>query len=307
MPLNYDQITATTQKHYIPRLIDNIFDSDILLNRSKEKGWYTSVDGGTEIVQPLLYALNGAGGSYGPSDTLDTTDNDTMTAASYQWRFYYGNISILRADELKNSGMAKVLDFVKQKTQIAEMTLKDNLGDGLYSTGSGANDIGGLRLCIDTANTVGGIPQSAYSWFRSQENSSTTTVSISGLNSMYTTLSINNNTPTLSVTTRTLFNSFYALLQPQQRFVDASVAKAGFSSLMLNGMPVVVGSKCPASHWFMLNEKFMNLYYHKDENFRFEPFVKPANQNAKSGKVYWAGNFGISNARMHGKFTALAS
>lgn len=308
MALTYDQLSAITQKKWMPKLIDNIFDSDPLLQRSKSKGWYTSVNGGTSIIQPLMYAQITAAGSYSPAATLDTTDNDTFTAAEYAWKFYYANISILRADELKNSGDAQMIDLVKNKIMAAEMTLKDKLGDGLYSTGSTSTDIGGLRLVVDSANTVGGIDQSTYSWWQSQENSTDTTLSISVLQTMYNTLSINGKSPTVIMATRTNYNRYYALLQPQQRFTDTETsAKGGFASLMFNGTPFIAGPKVPANHVFMLNEDFLNFYYHPEENLRFEPFVKPTNQNVKVGKIYFAGNLGSSNNRMHGKCTALAA
>lgn len=80
MALTYDQITAITQKRYIPNLVDNIFDSDPLLQRAKSKGWYESKNGGTSIIQPLMYAQVTAAGSYAATAQLDTTDNDVFTA-----------------------------------------------------------------------------------------------------------------------------------------------------------------------------------------------------------------------------------
>lgn len=307
MALTYDQISSVTQKHYIPRMTDNIFDSDPLWNRAKEKGWYTSVDGGTSIMQPLMYATSTAAGPYAPTDTLDTTDNDQFTSAEYSWRYYYANITVTRADELKNSGDTQILNFVKQKTMAAEMTLKDSLQDGLYSAGSDSNAIGGLRLCIDSGNTVGGIAQGTYSWWQAVEDSSTTTVSLSAFQTKFNQLSINGKTPSVAIATRTIYNLFYNLLQPQQRFVDAKTANAGFQSIMLNGIPLIASSKCPSSHLFLLNEDFIHLYYHPKENMRFEPFAKPINQALQCAKVFWAGNFGVSNARMNAKFSALAA
>lgn len=307
MALTIDQLTSVTQKYYIKTLVDNIFDSDILLQRAKDKGWYTSIPGGTSIIQPLLYAATVASGSYNPQDILSTTDNDQMTAAEFQWKFYYANISITRADELKNSGPSQQLNFVKQKMMAAEMTLKDNLQTGIYSDGTTASDIGGLQLIIDSGNTVGGIAQATYSWWRSQENSATTVLSLDALQTMFNALSINTKTPSVLVATRANYNRYYALLQPQQRFVDSKTASAGFQSLLFNGVPMVVASKAPTNSLFMLNEEFISLYYHPDEDMRLEPFVKPTNQNVKIGKIYWAGNLGISNARMHGKFTALSA
>ncbi len=308
MPLTYDQITAVTQRKYIPKLVDNIFDSDPLLKRAKEKGWYTPIDGGTSIFQPLMYAQITAAGSYAPTASLDTTDNDSFTSAEYAWKFYYANITISGADKHKNMGDSQVLDFVKNKVMAAEMTLKDKIGDGIYSTGGTSTDIGGLRLIVDTGNTVGGIDQGTYSWWQaSTEDSSTTTLTMSSLQTPYNAASINGKTPTVIVATRANYNRYYALLQPQQRFVDSETAKAGFQNLMFNGTPFIVSAKCPSSHIIFLNEEFLHLYYHPKRNFVFDPFIRSSTQDLETGKVFWMGNLGSSNNRMHGKMTAVAA
>jgi hypothetical protein len=306
MPLTYNQISAITQTKIVPKMVDNIFDSNPLLQRARKK-FYTKVEGGTSIIQPLNYAQVTASDWYAGADTLSTTDNDVFTAAEYSWKQIYANITINRMDELKNNGDAAILKFVKQKVQIAEKTIQDSMGTGLYNAGSNAKAIGGLRLIISTSNTVGGISQSSYSWWQAQVDSSTTTLTLAAMQSRDNACSIGSDGPTVIMTTRSLYNSLYALYQPQQRFTDSETAKGGFSSLMFNGKPVIVDSHSPASHMLFLNEDYLNLYYHPDENFRFEPFQKPVNQNVKVAKIFWAGAFGSSNNRMHGGLTACTS
>ncbi len=307
MALTYDQISAITEKKFIPKLVDNIFDSDPLLQRLKKKS-YQKLDGGTSIIVPLNYAQTTASDWYSGADTLSTTDNDQITAAEYAWKQIYANISISRRDELVNSGDAQMVNFVKSKTQIAEKTLIDKLGDGLYSDGTTAKSIVGLASQVDSGNTVGGIAQGTYSWWQSQENSTDTVLTMAVLQTMYNTLTKNNESPTVIMATRTNYNRYYALLQPQQRFMDSESAKGGFQSLMFNGTPFIAGSKVPSgSPIFMLNEAYLHLFAHKDEDMRFEPFQKPVNQNVKVAKIYWMGALGMSNARMQGKFTAIAA
>jgi hypothetical protein len=303
----FDQVSAITEKYFVKKAVDNIFDSDPLLKRSKSKGWYKKIDGGTQIVVPLNYALNNAGGWYSGSQTLNTTDADNITAATYDWRQLYETISVSRIDELKNSGVAQVVDLVKAKTQIAEKTMLDRMGDGLYSAGTDSQAISGLRVIVDSANTVGGISQSTYSWWQSQEDSSTTTLTLAALQTQFNALCINNEQPTVGMATRANYNRLWALLQPQQRFVDAETAKAGFSSLMFNGVPVIAGAKVPANHLFWLNENYLYLWAHKDEDMVFKPFESPINQNVKVAKLFWAGALGTDNCRMHGKLSALAA
>lgn len=306
MPLTYDQISAITQKKFVPKMVDNIFDSNPLLQRAKSK-FYTKVDGGTSIMQPLNYAQVTAAGFYSGADTLSTTDNDVITAAEYQWKQLYANISINRLDEIKNSGDAAVLKLVKQKTQIAEKTMADTLGTGLWNSGSDPKAVGGLRLLLSTSNTFGGISQSSYSWWQPQLDSSTTTLTLAAMQAIHNRCSIGSDGPTVVMTTRSIYNSYYALLQPQQRFMDSESAKGGFQSLMFNGIPVIVDSHAPTSYMVFLNEDYLDLYYHPDEDFRFEPFMKPINQNVKVAKVYWAGNLGTSNARMQGALSAITA
>ncbi len=306
MPLPFDQISAITERKFIPKLYDNVFDSDPLLQRHKKKS-YVKLDGGTSIIVPLNYAQTAASDWYSGADTLSTTDNDQITAAEYQWKQIYANISVTRSDELKNMGDSQIINFVKSKTQIAEKTLIDKLGDGLYSDGTNAKSIVGLRSIVDNANTVGGISQSANSWWQSQEDGTTTTLGMAALQTMFNNLSINNESPTVIMATRANYNRYYALLQPQQRFMDSESAKGGFQSLMFNGVPFIAGSKVPSGHILMLNEAYLSLFVHKDEDMRFEPFAKPVNQNVKVAKIYWFGAYGSSNNRMHGKFTSVAA
>lgn len=306
MALSYDQISAITQKKFIPKLVDNIFDSNALLQRTKKKS-YEKIDGGTSIMVPLNYAQASAGGWYSGADTLSTTDNDVMTAAEYQWKQIYKSVSINRLDELKNSGDAAILKLVKNKVQIAEKSIQDDMGTGIYSAGTDAKSIVGLRSILSTSNTVGGISQTTYSWWAAQVDSSTTTLTLAAMQSRDQAATIGNDGPTVIMTTRALYNAYYALLQPSQRFVDSETGKGGFTSLMFNGKPVIVDAHCPSAHMLFLNEQYLHLFYHADEDFRFEPFAKPINQNVKVAKIFWAGAYGSSNCRMQAAMTALTS
>ena len=306
MPLTYDQVSAITQKKIMPKLVDNIFDSNPLLQRARKK-FYDKVDGGTSITQPLNYAQSATGDWYSGADTLSLTDTDGMTAAEYSWKQIFEPITISRLDELKNSGDSAVLKLVTNKVKIAEKSIEDKMGTGLWNAGTAAKAIGGLRLILSTSNTVGGISQTTYSWWQAQVDSTSTTLTIAAMQSRDQACTIGNDGPTVILTTRALYNAYYALLQPQQRFQDSETAKGGFSALMFNGKPVIVDSHAPSSHMAFLTEDYLHLYYHPDENFRFEAFQKPINQNVKVAKIFWAGAFGSSNNRMHGLMSALTA
>ena len=305
MALTYSQISAITRAKFIPKLRDNIYEANPLLSRLQKSK--TVLDGGTSILVPLEYASLTAAGWFSGADTLDTSDNETITSAEYSWKQSYANISISRRDELINSGDSQILDFVKSKVKSAEKTLSETLSTGLYNAGSDAKAFGGLRLIMSASNTVGGISQSTNSWWQANVDSSTTTVSMSALQSQFNAASISNDTPSVAVGTRAIYNSYYALLQPQQRFVDPETAKGGFQNIMFNGIPLIVDAHQAANHLMFINEKYLDLFVHKDEDFRFEDFVKPVNQNVRVGKVYFMGALGSSNNRMHAVLSALTA
>ncbi len=305
MALTYDQISAITEKKFIPKMTDNIFDSNPFTKRLKEKS--PKLDGGERIMVPLLYAQTTSNGWFTGADTLSVSDNEQFTAAAYVWKQAYANITVTRLDELKNSGDSAVLNLVKNKVKAAEKTLAATLGTGVYNDGTTSKAIIGLRAIVDSASTVGGIAQGTYSWWQAQEDTTSTTLTMSVLQSLFTDASIGNDSPTVGLATRANYDRYYNLLQPQQRFIDVSTAKGGFASLMFNGIPMIADSYCPANHVFLINENYIDLYIHKDENFRFEPFIKPIDQNVKVAKIYFAGALGSSNNRMHAKAEALTS
>lgn len=307
MALTYGEISSITQKYFVPKLVDNVLTSNVLFQRMQKGKMAETFDGGTSIMQPIMYATTTASGAFSGAETLDTAANDQISSAEFTLKQYYANITITRKDELANNGRAQIIDFVKSKVQIAEKSLSDNLGTGVYSAGTDAKLITGLRLAIaGTGTTYGGISGTTYSWWRSQTDSSTTALSIAAMESLYGSCSIGNDKPSLIVTTQTQFDKFHGLVQPQERYVDEDTASAGFVNLAFRSVPVVVDAHCPSGYMFMINENYVKLYTHKSENFRFEPFVKPIDQAVSCAKIFWAGELVVSNRRMHGVFSALA-
>lgn len=305
MALAVDQITAISRRYFLPKLADNIFVGTPELKRAKEKS-YKKVSGGTDIRCPLEYA-EGAFQWFSGAETLTTQDTDSFTAAVYDWRQCAAPITISRIDELKNMGDAQVVDFVKSKMKNAEKTMRQNLSEAFYNAGTDPKAPVGLRAIIATSNTIGGISQSTNSWWAGQVDASTTTLGMTALESLYMSCTEDNEAPSVAYTTKSLFAKYWGLLQPQQRFADEDSAKAGFKSLYFNGLPVLAASNCPALHWFFVNENYIYVFAHAEEDMRMDDFERPRNQAVKSAHVFWAGAIGSSNNRYHGKFSVLAA
>jgi hypothetical protein len=302
---NWDQISAITEKYFMPKLQDNIFKTIPLFSRMEKK--IDTLSGGTKVMVPLNYAQGAAGGWFNGMDTLNNQDTDTITSAEFEWKQSWEPIVVSRRDELINGGQQAKVNFVKSKMKIAEKTIRDNYAVGLWNAGTTTNAILGIRSFLSASNTYGNISQSTYSFWQSNVDSSTTTTTISAVNSQWSATGLNGDTPSVILSGSARYNNYYNLLQPQQRFMDSDTAKGGFTSLMFNGVPWIMDSKAPSTHVVGLNEEYLHLLFHKDENFRLEPFATPINQNGKVAKIFTMSVFASSNNRMHFALTALTA
>jgi len=307
MALNTNQLNSITQIKIIPKMYDNIFDTTPLLSKIMASGSYKAQNGGTQIEIPLNYAM-GNGDWYEGADTLSTDDIENITNAIYYWKSAYAPITLLKEDELKNSGNMAVLSLLASKSEIAKKTLKDKIATGLYSAGTNAKSIVGLRDIVAADQTVGGISQSDYSFWQAQV-STDATLTLSAMNSLFQDCSLDGESPNLIVGTKANYNRYYNLLQPQQRFADtsSSTAKGGFQSLLFNGVPFISDNYAPTGYIFMLNLSHLHLFYHPERNIALKPFVEPTNQELRTARVLWMGALGSSNNRMHGAMTSVTA
>jgi hypothetical protein len=303
MALTYNEISAITEKYFRPKLIDNIFKSNVLFARLRDK--QEKLDGGERLLMPVAYATTTAAGSYYGADSLNTTPNDQITSAEFLWKQYYANITITGLDELRNSGDSAKVSFVKSKVQLAEKSMAYALGNDVYNAGTDSVALIGLRLAVAASGTYGGISRTDYSWWDAQVDSSTTVLTISAMESLFGSCTIGNVHPTLLVTTQAVWDDYFTLLQPQQRFMDSKLADAGWANISFRSVPMVVDNRCPSGYLFMLNEDYLKLFTHSKRDFKFEPFIKPVNQDIATSKIYWAGILACDNPRLQGVMTSL--
>lgn len=299
-----DALTAISKRFFEKKMADNISTSNVLLMRCKKE----TIDGGTDIRVPLHYAFISGAQWYAGDQTLDTSYNEKKIPAIFSWKQLDIPVVITEADRLKNAGAAKVLDHLKTEVEIAEKTAKNKFGTGMYSNGTtDTQSIAGLRHIVSTSNTVGGISQSTYTWWAAQVDSSTTNISLGAMQTLYEQCSEDEDKPNLIVTYPGVFNRFWSLLQPQQRFQNGELAKAGFESLRFNSADVVVDSYCPSLYMFMINTKHLILKSHSERNFpgKMEPFQKPVNQDVRVAHNFWMGALVSDEIRKLGMFSAL--
>lgn len=307
--IDWNNVNTFTGRRMLPRTVDNIFRSNPLMMKLWKNG--TKLDGGAYIVQGLVYA-EGPGGAFEGMEEHDVSEAEIATAAIFNWKHYYASVTIRRMDELKNRGRAAFGRILSTRMRTAEKTLRNLLGQGIYSDGSFPKSITGVRAMVTGTGVVyGNIDKTTNSWWRSQIDSTSTLANLAAdtdlsiLRTLMGSATEDADSPNLITTTQTIYNTIYGLLPPLQRFGSGAMADAGFKSLLFEGRPIVVDSHCPTGFLYMLNTDFIDFITHEDENFRWEPFQKPIKQAGRTGIIYWAGNLTGSNCRFQAAATAL--
>ena len=309
------ELSAITEKLFIPRLVDNVLNSNILLVFLARKA--TKLDGGTSIAQPVILAVNNSAASFSGADLMATDTNTNFDGAEFNWAQYYVTISINGLDAIKNSGRAAVVNLLKSRIQLAEASLRQTMGNHLQldGTGSGGKDLLGLAAAVDdgtNVGTYGGLSRTTYTNWKSQYSANggvARALTLALMDTVFGNCTKDNDRPNLIVTSHLAYNAYMSILQPYYRNTgDASLASSGFSNVLYQGRPVVVDEQVPtsANHkmWF-LNTRYLELYVHADTNFKFVPFIQLARQDQAIAKVLWAGQLVCSSPRMQGQLRDL--
>lgn len=297
-------ISSITRKYFFPLLADQVNTSNVLLMKLKK----SNVSGGVDIRQPIRHA-RGVQENYSGTEILDTSFVDKKFAAIFDWKQKNVPVIISGLHRVQNNGAEKVIDEVRSEMEIAKEDMLDLFGTGIYSAGTDSKDIDGNGIYLSTSNTYGGISQSANSFWQAKIDSSTGTLSLAKMQERYEAAKEGAQAPNLITTTETLFNSFWGLLQPQQRFSDGDTAKAGFKNLMFNGAVVAEDSYCSSGDMIFHNLKKLKLVSSSQRKFpgKFIDFVTPHNQDVDVAHIRWAGNLVCEEPRKQAAMTALTS
>lgn len=245
LTLNYGPLLSTTLFEYQPKLHDNITQGCKLVAYLKEKGQWREVDGGERVQVPLMHAQNSTADFYSGYGLLDTSPQDGITAAFYDWAQLSVSIAISRKEERQNSGKHKILSLLESKTKQAEASGKELLNGSVVSgriTASAASgqflrvvgrmDSGAfgplpLPALIDTNNSrsvsIGNINGNTYAFWRNQASSSAATTQLaykSELNALYNNCSkgVGGN-PDLCLSDQSAWEQYWSSLQQQERYM----------------------------------------------------------------------------------------
>jgi len=305
---NFDALLSTTLANYRDQLTDNVFTARPLTYFLQDKGRIRMLNGGTKIVEPLIYGTNSTVASYSGYDSLSLTPQAGITAAEYDWKQYASTIAISGIEEAKNNGEQEIINLLEAKIMQAEESMREGFNQMFFADGTGnsGKDWNGLGNIVEASGTVGGINRATAGneYWRSYEENTAGALSLAQMATAYNTVSVGNDHPDMILTTQTLFEKYEALLVPNLRFTDTKTADAGFQNLLYKAAPVTYDVHCTAGVVYFLNSKYLTLVGHSGKWFAQTSFVQPENVDARYALILCYGNLTCRNAKKQGKLTA---
>lgn len=316
--VDYNALFSTTLQNYQPTLVDNIFKDLVLLNHLNSGGRVVMEEGGTQIVEPVLYEENSTAASYSGYDNIALTPQDGITSAIYDWKQIAASIAISGIEEAQNRGTEAIIKLLNAKIMQAEMSIKSLVNGQLLSSNNGTggtakefNGIGGFAGSLNTA--IGGIDAATSSWWNPTIPASiqNATLSLVNMANVYNNASKGNDTPDLIITTEALFSKFESLLTPNVRYQDVAKANSGFQNLMFKQTPVVFdlampGNQVSNASMYFLNTKYLKLTGMNGHWWTTTPFQQGtvAQKDARYAIVLAYGQLTCSNRARQGYLSA---
>jgi len=310
----FTELVSTTLRNFPNEITDNVSKNNALWNRIQQRGGIETVSGGYEIQRALDYAENATYQRYSGYDPLNIQASDVLTSAKYDWAQAAVNVTASGREIRANSGKEGMINLVKSRLANARRTAANNMSVDLYSDGSLANQMGGLKNIVQTngLGTVGGIDASAWSFWANQyrEASGTNTVATSNIrtemNILWLTCCRGADQPDLIVSSHDFFAIYEGSLQDLQRYTDDRTAGAGFQSLKYKGADVIFDTNSnfgtTAETMFFLNTDYLKVVVHRDANWSMLSEKVSVNQDAVVIPLIWQGNLVCTNRSLQGIF-----
>jgi len=312
---NFDALLSTTLANYRSQLTDNVFTARPLTYTLMDKGRIRMLNGGTKIVEPLIYGQNSTVASYSGYDSLALTPQEGISAAEYDWKQYAASIAISGIEEAKNRGTEAIIKLLNAKIMQAEMSLKTTLNEQLYGSASAGSDFNGLGNIVATQNnTVGGIDSTTNTWWNpTQATTMNATLALHNMADVYNRASKGSDVPDLIVTNTSLFEKYESLLTNNVRYQDVAKANAGFQNLMFKQTPIVFDLELAVDSsdapMYFLNTKYLKLTGLNGYWFTTTDFMNGtvAGVDARYALVLAYGQLTCSNRQRQGYLTADAT
>ena len=302
-----EAVLSVTLADYQPTLVDNVYNSNVLLMKLKENK--RMVDGGNSIVEILLREKQDDGGFYKGADTLNTSQGNYFTQCEFKWQNVYEPIVLHRDEERQNAGSQhKLIDLQMSKTQSSEFAIADRLEQALSVPTANSGNLIDLDTMVDTG-TLGSIAGGTYTFWQATETTSGA-FATQGLTDMTTaTYAVSSasqkDSPDWYLTNKTVYQKFGNTRLAHERIQNVLEANAGFKNYTFMGIPLTYGNYIGSGKLYGLNMRYINLTVDTATDFAVTPFQAPVNQTIKVAYILFRGNLTTNNRRRHFKLKSI--
>ena len=314
---DFDELASTTIAEYQSELADNVTNHIPVYAYLKEHGGVKKVDGGTQILENMLYGDNNTVKWYDGYELLDVSASDAVTAANFAWKQLNGNVVFNGKEAMINEGRNKQIDLIEARTKQCEISLTNTMGAAIYAAGteSSGKIIGGLQALVaasPSTGVVGGINRATQSWWRNQaydasDNSKVVDASTIQdlMNTTYRLCQRGADKPNLIIMGDTHYGYFETMANAKKLFTnDTSKAALSFSSYKFKGADVIYDPNATATYTYFLNLDYLRIRPHSKRNFNTAKDRMPVNQDATIIPIFWMGNLTSSNSSLQGILTS---
>ena len=273
------RINPTTERRLQRKAVDNVLNSRTFMARLMGNGkpFY-----GKTYDIPIKVVNSGLGEYFAGLETLSSQASDTLIELSYAQTAFAQPVVSVMLESFANSGPEQSIDLDLFKLEEAIAETVQSLGTAVYSTGSGNQPLG-LEAHVDDGtnnSTIGGQSRTTYSVLNGTVTASGGTLTLAKLATLESAISaggIESEYPSLYDTTKTIFDLYERLLQPNVRAEYASIGypalslrgtavgrsraelagAAGFTALSFRGTPAVADDAATSGVWYAVNERYL--------------------------------------------------
>lgn len=294
------ELTAITRRAFVPKLVVQIYKAAPFLsmamrNAQRARGGLSQVTVPVQGSQYVSFNWSGYDGGF-PQPSVMTA---TQQAA---WNLSLGTVPIpLLGMESMTQQTEAVIPLVKARMNDAKTVAIQSISGALYGSAQAAPlQINGLLDVYDSGTNVvsyGGLSRTANPFW-----ASTLITSAIAPTRQTIILQINRITKNAggekpdfvlmsladwTTLAQDFMNAEQFNTNPTSRYGNDDPVNAGFSALMLAGVPILADLFCPEGSMFIVNSKYLALYISEDANFAFSGFhsLIPNNQIASVGVV----------------------
>lgn len=330
------QLFATTISNYKKTMEINLRKSTEFLALLQKKSLKTSYNGGTDIVQPLMYGLNDTLQPYTMYDKMNIKQQTGFTQAKFPWKLHNISVSITKEEKLKNNGQAQIVSLVRSLITQAEISIKKGINSYLNAPGTGVSTVNGTRFPLhgipaivsDNPTTnplpagydivcdvrLGNIDRTLpeNDWWRNKVYDASTWVAgdyqtklIGAMDDLWYSTRDGSDTIDLILASPFFYRYYSDLVRDKQRVTSKEMADLGFYDVITyQGKPFVleqdIADSPTTARAYFLNLKYLEFVIHPQDNFSVEPFVYVPEQKAEVSGIGFTGQLIVSNCQRQG-------